>query len=256
MAFKKTVVKVCNEAAKYVVKRSPEILTVLGVTGFLSTTILAVKSTPEALRRIGKRKRELCVTQLSKKETVKAAWKCYIPATVTAVISTGCIIGGSTINYKRNMALTAAYAISETAFKDYKEKVEETLTKKDVERVKDAVAKTNLEKNPINDDEVIITKQGNNLCYDITSGRYFRSDINKIKQTINELNERLLNEQFISQNDLFYELGLDLVGGGYELGWDATDGLIRVEYSSQIASNGEPCLTINYMVSPLRKYRH
>lgn len=256
MAFKNTVVKVCNEASKYVTKRSPEILTGLGITGLLSSTVLAVRSTPEAMRRIGKRKRELQVAELSKTETVKAAWKCYIPAAVTAMISTGCIVGGSTINYKRNMALTAAYALSETAFKDYKEKVEETLAKKDVEKIKDAVAQGNIEKNPLNEDEVIITKNGNHLCYDITSGRYFRSDINKIKQVINELNERLHQEQFISQNELFTELGLEPVGGGYELGWDATDGIIRVDYSSQIAANGEPCLTINYRISPLHNYRH
>lgn len=256
MPFKDSLVKVCNDATKYVVKRSPEILTGFGIMGLLSTTVLAVKSTPEALRRIGKRKRELQVTELSKAETIKAAWKCYIPSAITAAVSTGCIIGGSHINYRRNMALAAAYTLSETAFKDYKEKVEETLTKKDAERVKDAVAKGKIDNNPIDEENIIITKQGNHLCYDITSGRYFRSDINKIKQTINELNERLLSEQFISQNELFSELGLDLVGGGYELGWDATDGLIEVEYSSQIASNGEPCLTINYMISPLRKYRH
>ena len=33
-------------------KRSPEILTALGITGMLTTTVLAVKATPKACKRI------------------------------------------------------------------------------------------------------------------------------------------------------------------------------------------------------------
>lgn len=256
MAFKDTVIKVYTETSDFVVKKSPEILTGFGITGLFITTILAVKNTPEALRRIGKRKRELKVTKLSKAETFKVTWKCYIPSAITAAISTGCILGSHHISNKRNAALAAAYALSETAFKDYREAVEKTITKKEAEKVKDKIAQDKIEQNPLDDQGVIVTGKGNSLCCDITCGRYFRSDINSIKQAVNNLNERLLNEQFISKNEFFEELGLDPVTDGYELGWDATDGLIRIDYSSQIAANGEPCLTINYLSSSLRKYRH
>lgn len=256
MSFKETMVKVMSAASQTVVKRSPEILTGLGITGMIGATVLAVKMTPEALKQIGKRKRELNVTKLSVKETIKVAGPCYIPVIATTAVSTACLVGASTINYKRNMALASAYALTETAFKDYKSAVEEQLTERETVKINDKIAEKKLEEHKVDDKEVIVTKNGNSLCYDITSGRYFRSDINKIKQTVNELNERLLNEQFISQNEFFIELGLEPVGSGYELGWDASSGLIRVSYSSQIASSGEPCLTINYTISPLTKYRH
>lgn len=256
MAFKQTVVQIANDVSKVLVKRSPELLTGLGIAGMITSTILAVKMTPEAMRRIGKKKRELNVSKLSVKETVKTTWKCYVPTVATTIVSTGCLVGASTINYKRNMALASAYALTETAFKDYKTAVEDSLTERESVKINDKIAQKKLKESSLSESDVIITKNGNSLCYDITSGRYFRSDINNIKQIINELNERLFNEQFISQNEFFLELGLDPVGGGYELGWDATDGLIRITYSSQIAANGEPCLTINYTVSPLSKYRH
>lgn len=256
MAFKETALRLVNDCAKVVVQRSPEILTGLGITGMITATVLAVKMTPEAMRRIGKKQRELNKPKLTKVETVKAVWPCYVPTAVTTVISTGCLIGASTINYKRNLALAGAYALTETAFKDYKNAVEETISKNEAVKINDNMSKKKLNENPVDEDNVIITKKGNSLCCDITCGRYFRSDLNTVKATINELNERLINEQFISKNEFFTELGLEPTTDGYELGWDATDGLIKVEYSSQIASNGEPCLTINYLTSSLRKYRH
>lgn len=257
MAFKDTILHLADAAGKAIVKHSPEILTGLGVTGMITATVLAVKMTPEAMRRIGKKKRELAKEKLTKRETVQAAWKCYIPTAVTTVVSVGCLVGASTINHKRNVALASAYALTETAFKDYKAAVEDTVTKGESVKINDNLAKKKLEENSVpKEDGVVITKHGNSLCYDIASGRYFRSDINKIKQIVNELNERLMNEQFISKNEFFTELGLEPTTDGYELGWDATTGIIRVEYSSQIADNGEPCLTINYMSTPLRPYRH
>lgn len=256
MAFKENVTKMATEFGNIVIERSPEILTGLGIAGMFTAIGFGIKATPEALKRIGKRKRELRVTELPKREVIKTVWKCYIPTAATAIISTGCIIGASSINYKRNMALAAAYTLSETAFKDYKTKVEETISKRDVERVNDAIAKDKIEKNPVDPMVVEATGHGGTLCCDITCDRYFRSDINFIKNAVNELNARLLDEQFISKNEFFAELGLKPTSDGYELGWDATDGLLRIEYSSQIASNGEPCLTINYPSSSLRRYRH
>ena len=42
--------KFIKDAQKAIVKRSPEILTGLGVAGLVTTTVLAVKATPKALR--------------------------------------------------------------------------------------------------------------------------------------------------------------------------------------------------------------
>ena len=47
--MKLNVSKLCKDAKVMVSKRSPEILTGLGIAGMITTTVLAVKATPKAL---------------------------------------------------------------------------------------------------------------------------------------------------------------------------------------------------------------
>ena len=64
-------------------KHSPEILTGIGIAGMITTTVLAVKATPKAIKLIEAEKRVKHVDTLSPIDTVKTAWKCYIPAAIT-----------------------------------------------------------------------------------------------------------------------------------------------------------------------------
>ena len=73
-------------------KHSPEILIGFGIAGMLSSTVLAVTATPKAMKLIEEKKHEKGVDKLTVKETVKVAWKCYIPAATTAAASTACLI--------------------------------------------------------------------------------------------------------------------------------------------------------------------
>ena len=95
------------------VKHSPEILTGLGIVGMITTTVLAVKATPKALTLIDVAENEKR-DELTPMETVKATWKCYIPAAVTGVTSIACLVGASSVNTRRNAALAAA-SVAESA---------------------------------------------------------------------------------------------------------------------------------------------
>lgn len=237
-----------------VTKHSPEILTGIGITGMITTTVLAVRATPKALILIEERKDEANVDKLTPVETVKAAWTCYIPAAITGGLSIICLIGASSVNARRNAALATAYTLSESALKEYQEKVVEQIGEKKEQAVRDAIAKDKLEQDPVTNREVIITEKGDTLCYDALSGRYFKSDIDKIKKAVNEINKNLLGDDYISLNDFYYELGLDNTKLGDELGWNVNDGLIDLNFSSQLASDGTPCLVINYQVAPKYDY--
>lgn len=111
-------------------EHSPEILTGIGITGLLSTTVLAVKATPKALRLIDEKKEEYDTDELTNMEVIKTCWKCYIPAAVTASVSVACIIGANSVNSKRNAVLATAYKLSESAFSEYKEKLLKLLEKR------------------------------------------------------------------------------------------------------------------------------
>lgn len=243
-----------SKALETVAEHSPDILTGFTIAGIVTTATLAVSATPEALKRIGKRKRELGVAKLDPLETIKTTWTCYIPATISAIVSGACAIGSNSIHHKRNATLMAAYTITEAALRDYKEKSLEVLNPKQIEEIQTRVAQDRSDAKPPVEDGIIRTGYGNSLFYDTISGRYFYSDIEQVKQTIHNLNMRLFDEAFISQNELFDELGLPTTGGGYELGWNAESGRIDAEYSAIIAKNGKPCITISYQVSPHFRY--
>ena len=73
-------------------KHSPEILTGIGIAGMVTTTVLAVRATPKALKIIEEKKREEDVDKLKPVEIVKSTWKCYIPAAITGATSLACLI--------------------------------------------------------------------------------------------------------------------------------------------------------------------
>lgn len=237
-------------------KHSPEILTGIGIAGMITTTVMAVRATPKALILIEERKEEIGAEKLEAMDMVKTAWACYIPAAITGTLSVACLIGASSVNARRNAALATAYTLSESALKDYQGKVIEMFGEKKNEAVKDAIAKDKVEKNPVVTSEVIITEKGNTLCYDAISGRYFKSDIEKIKKAECELNRQMLDDMYVSLNDFYYEIGLDSVKLGDELGWNVDSGYIDLSFSSQLASDGTPCLVIDYSVAPRYDYRN
>lgn len=239
--------------AKGIGKHSPAILTGIGITGMAVATVLAVKSTPKAMELIEEKKKETDAEELTKKEVVETAWKCYIPTVVLFAVSVSCIIFASHTNYKRNTALASAYAVAEASLKNYanyrKEVVKEIGEEKEND-IRDKVVKQRMEKEPLERQPVIIADKGEILCCDLLSGRYFKSDINNMKKAVNELNRQLVSELAVSLNELYYELGLDYTKIGEQLGWHLDDGLVEVRFSSQLTKDGTPCIVLDFVNPP------
>jgi len=252
---------IISSLRKTTTRHSPEILIAIGITGMVSTTIMAVRATPKAMSmmeadmRFRRRRTADSKTKLlTKREIFLITWKCYIPSVVTGAFSIACLIGANSINTKRNAALATAYTLSESALTVYKDKVVETLGEKKEQTIHDAIAKDKLERNPVEQSNIIITNKGETLCYDAWSGRYFKSDIEKLKSMINDLNRRMLDDEYLSLNDLYYEIGLDNIKLAENLGWNVNQGLIDLHFSSQLATDGTPCLVLDYQVAPKYGY--
>lgn len=253
---KPNVTAVVNSVKATLTRRSPEILTGIGIAGMLTTTVLAVKATPKALRKLDDAEYEKG-EDLTIPEKIKATWKCYIPAAVTGVSSVTCLIGASRQNLKRNAALATAYKLTETAFAEYKEKVVETIGEKKEKTVRQKVVKEKLEKNPVENSKVIVTGKGKTLCYDVLLKNYFEADMDTIKAAINEVNYQMLSQQYISVNDLYYAMGIADGAGriGHLLGWNISKhGMVEIDIDTMLASNGTPCITLDYLVSPEYDY--
>ena len=181
----------------------------------------------------------------------------YIPSAIVGGLSIGCVIGASAINARRNAALATAYALSESALKTYQEKVIETVGEKKEQTIREAVAKDTVEKHPMGTKEVIFTGNGETRCLDAISGRRFMCSVQRLQEVENELNRRILNEMYVSLNELYDELGLAHTKLGEDLGWNVDwldRDMIKLSRSAQIDEDGTPCLVLDYQVVPRYGY--
>lgn len=236
-------------------KHSPELLTGIGIAGMVTTVVLAVRATPKALRLIDEKKADIPEENIPRIEAVKAAWKVYVPAVLTGILSTICLIGANSVNQRRNAAIAAAYSLSESALKEYREKVVETIGERKEQAIRDDIAKDRIIENPVR--EVIVSDRGSTLCYDSLSGRYFKSDIEKLRRIVNDLNRRMRDEMFISLNDFYCAVDNPDLGPtklGDRLGWNIDKGYIDLNFSSQLTTDGTPCLVLDYTVVPEYEY--
>ena len=246
---KSSLLSMFKSVQRVVTKHSPEILTGIGIAGMVSTTVLAVKATPKAIKLKDKAVKEKG-EQLTIKETVKTCWKPYVPAAITGISSIGCLIGGSAVSIRRNAALVSAYKLSENALSEYRDKVIETVGETQEKVIRESVAKDNVIKQPPKDEEFVCTGHGDTKYYDAFCGRPFKSDRNYIERVVNILNRRMRTEMYISLNEFYRELGLDDVDIGDYIGWNIDKGYIDLDFGSDLINEETPCVTIHHNVRP------
>ena len=237
----------------FMIKHSPEILTGIGVTGMITTTVLAVKATPKALILIEEKRDKLGLAYDEKLpiiETVKVAWKPYIPAVSLGVASITCIIGASAVNYKRNAALATAYAISERTLLRYRDKVIETIGEKKEKDIREKIAQDSVNEQPVASSQVFITSAGDTLFKDSISERYFKSDAETIRKIVNKLNRDMNYQNYVSLDDLYSEIGLSSTKISSYIGWNLDDGHIEIEFIPVKTEDDKPCLMLDYTVAP------
>ena len=232
-------------------EKSPEILTGVGIAGMLSSVIFAVKATPKAMQLV---EDELEYNlDATKMDIFRAAWRPYVPAATTFIFSSACLIGANSINHKRNAAIATACSLSEYALREYRNKVVEVIGEEKEKEIRDAVSRDRVEARPLTS-EVIITGNGDVLCFESLSGRYFKSNVDRIEKAMNILNRRVLSENYCSVNDYYEALGLDPIDVGEELGWNTDDGMIELHYSSQLTVDNQPCVVLDPIVMPRHGY--
>lgn len=258
---------IMSSLSNNMVKHSPELLTGLGITGMITATVLAVKVTPKALILLENEKRrqnreildaatkngdDCCqrIDKLKPIEVVKTTWKCYLPTVISTGLSVACLIGANSVNIKRNAALATAYTLSESALREYRSKVVETIGDKKEQTIRESISKDKLDNDPVSKHKIIRTGNGDTMCYDAMSGRYFMSDIESLKRAENELNKLMLEEDYVSLNDLYDRIGLDGIKIGEDIGWHIDHGLMELDFSSHLSTDGNPCLVMDFRVAP------
>ena len=64
----------------------------------------------------------------------------------------------------------------------------------------------------------------------------------------------MVQELYVSLNDFYIELGLEPIELGRTLGWCSDWGLLEVEKDAMLATNGTPCLVIDFNIPPKYDY--
>lgn len=238
---------------------APLILTATAVAGVVSTTVLAVKATPRAMRDIWDAEQDIVASNDERTKSqvaldrTKVTWKLYLPAALSGAATITAIVAAHTTHTKRHAALVGLYALSERTFHEYRDSVEEIAEGKVVDKIKERVAEKKIEEAPEETLASIDPDEGEVLCYDAFSGRYFKSNTEEIKAAANNVNHTIINHMYASLNDFYVQLGLDTVKLGEDVGWNS-DHLIEVTLTSVLTQTGKPSVYLDFANRPYPGY--
>lgn len=270
---KPNVNKYFKMVTKSVKKRSPEILTGLGIAGMITTTVLAVKGTPKALELIEEAEKEKALklnkkspesdngaasSKLTPQEIIKTAWKPYVPALSLGAASVACLIGANSAHARRHAALYSAYKLSETALTEYKDKVREIVPEKKVKEIKQKLAEDKVDKvtkdNPETKTNVIVSSDGDTWFIDAMSNMPFKSTKNKLDAAANKLNKDMISDMCVSLSDFYDEIGLPHTGVSDSIGWTIDKDSIEVDVSEAVVRDGTAYVVMDFLARPVYGY--
>lgn len=207
------------DAMKFFKDNSTTILTGLGVTGVISTAVMAAKATPKALDILEEKeeyKQEHYGESLTKFEKALALTPAYIPSILMGLGTCACILGAHKIHVNREASLISMYTTLNTVYDEYRRKVLEVCGEDTARYIDDELEK----------EERLIEQYGSPtepvLFYDEYSQRYFEMSIFDMMRTIYEVNRMYTFQGELSLNNFYEFLNLAPVDIGDKLGWNAT----------------------------------
>lgn len=234
--------RLVQKSKNYLEKASPTILSCLGAVGVFTTAAIAVWVTPKAIRRIeadSRRNHAGNPKAYSKQEAIQSAWVCYIPASISGVITVFCIMGANTLSKNQQAAITSAYALLNDSYHNYKLKLKELYGEDAHQKILDSLAAERADDVYISADGLCNsvslsfgdrTPEDIRLFYDTFSRRYFESTIERVLEAEYHLNRNWALGANVSLNDFYAFLGLVPVEGGDELGWFYEDGIAWIDF--------------------------
>jgi len=245
-------------AAKVTSEKSPTILSGIAIGGVVTTLILAVRAGAKANETLtivndnGDFQAERGTKEFYL-ETIKHTWKPFVPVGIMGLATIGCIVGANTIGNKRLAAMAGAYTLSDTAFREYKDKVVETFGEKKEDAVQAAANQATIDKNPppagLHSENPMDV-----LCLDSFSGRYFYSNRAKIDNAEIDTNYQILHTDYASLNDFYAHLNLDPTTMGEIVGWN-NDKKLELKVTTGLSPDQLPCIVIGFRDTPVANYR-
>lgn len=256
--FMNTITRKLGKTKLSIKKASPEILIVAGTVGVVVSAVMACKATlkvesviddtkakitkvNEAVER-GETEAGLTYSLEDKQhdltilyaQTAVSLAKLYGPAVLVGTASIGCIIGSHNILRKRNVALAAAYATVDKAYKEYRGRVIEkfgeevdrqlrfdTSKQTVTETVKDENGEEKTVEKEVDVVDDVITSPYSKFFDE--SSRCWEKDANYnlmfLRRMQSMFNDKLKANGYVFLNDVYDALDIERTPEGQTVGW-------------------------------------
>lgn len=246
------------------------LLTAGGVVGTVATAVLAGRASIKAHQVVEQAKARKGVEffknvsddedvelgepvdDLSKLEKFTLVAPHFVPPVITGAATIAAIIMANRMSAQKVAALAAAYGMTQKHFEEYKTKVSEKLTGPQQTKIDDELAQERVSRTSGHD--TVIVGDGEVLCFDAPTGRYFRATMENIKQAVNSTNSEIIHHDYASASYFYEEIGLPPTSWTDMVGWN-TDQLLELKYSTVMdPTNTKPCISIDFKVLPKLDY--
>lgn len=263
--FKDNLSRAVHKGLFQVKKHSPEILVVTGIVTGVASAVMACMATPKVSFVLEDTKKkidiihegvengevlssvdnEIVPVEYTKEDSKKdlaivyaqtglELVKLYGPAVALGAFSVGCILTGTNILRKRNIALAAAYATEHLGFKEYRERVVERFGKDLDRELKYNIKAREIEETVVNEDgtEQTITKTVDSADPNLNSlyARFFddgctgwtknaEDNLQFLKLQQSYANRKLQAQGYLYLNDVYEMLGIPKTKAGHVVGW-------------------------------------
>jgi len=219
-------------------RNSPAILSGLGITGVVSTSYLSWQAgfkTAEQLEASDARYSDF-------RTRLRLTWVYHIPMAVSGTLAVAAIVGAARVGARRTAALSAAYAITDRAFSEYRDKVVEMVGENKEQQIRDAAIQ---ERVNASSPTGMIISSGKVLCCELHTGRYFESDMESLRRAQNDVNVKVIQTGEATLADLQYAFGIAPSGMAWDFGWNS-DKPCELSFSTALTEDKRPCITFEY----------
>ena len=257
-----------EKVAILVSENATTLLTAAGVVGTVATGVLAGRAgykSAEILRAAQIEKQGKIVQELeapfegqipkaedilTTAEKAKIFGLQFAPPVVLGAGTVAAIIMSHRMSAQKAAALAAAYGLAERNLSDYKEKVAEKLTGPKKEALETEISQDRVNNTPGYDKVVIIEGDGDVLCFDEPTGRYFKSNPEKIRRAVNATNTEILRHGGASASYFYDELEQPPTTWSEVMGWGIGEQMdVKFDYVKNPADD-KPVLSIEFTQMP------
>jgi len=240
----------------FLTKHSADILTGFTAAGVIITAFETRKAALKAEEYLRVNGYESANEDTKKVLKVEAA-KNYILPVATGAATIAAAVGANYINHKQIAGLAAACTVAETALTEHRNKIEELLGAKELQKIDDAVNTDKASEFLGSNEEPVLTGKGTILCCEgYLTGAKFRANVDWVRKCVNDFNALVNHDTYACFNEFLSMLGLHEVEAGNNLGFNVhQNGLMRISITSDIDPiTGEPYMIFTQDNPPIANF--